>query len=63
MVSAKIKNKFKEENRKWCSGSSIPEGVGEGLIHENIPRGNKKARLAGIWEGTVPRRDSAAETY
>lgn len=63
MMSAKTKSKFKEENRKRCRGSSIPDGVREGSIHEKVPKRNKKTRFADIWEGTIRRRDFAAETY
>lgn len=42
---------------------TIPDRVREGLICEKIPKGNKEARLAYIWEESISRRDSTVEIY
>ena len=42
---------------------TIPDGIREGMVSEQIPKGNKKAKLAEIWEESIPRRDSTAEAH
>ena len=42
---------------------TIPDGIREGMVSEQIPKGNKKAKLADIWEESIPRRDSTAEAH
>lgn len=59
MVRAKIKSKFKEEDRKHGVVVAIPHGFREGSVSKEMPEGTKEAKLADIWEESIPGRASA----